>query len=399
MSDRQPNQIGGKILAVTIAIGVTMCLVAIAIFLTSCSTPNIDESRVEAQRVFNPVKIDYLSEYKLPPKQKFKETIVGGLSGLAYDRGRDVYYAVSDDRSQNSPARFYTLKLDLDRTNPNQPQLKQVQITGVTILKDPSGKPYALGSIDPEAIALSNNNRLWISSEGDRQKGIPPGIFEFNLQGNFQRQLTLLDRYLPDKEGVSGIQNNQAFEGMTLSPDGEPQRLFAVTEGPLIQDREKPKSGKEGKISGGKNRWIHYTLGDRPLPISEHLYQLESPPMATLEHGVSEIEALDNSGHFLTIERSFGLFGFRVKLFQAATGSATDTSKVASFKGDSGNLKSIPKQLVWDSKQWGKYIDNTEGMAIGSRLPDGSNCLLLVSDDNFMKRQTTQFLLLKIQRG
>jgi hypothetical protein len=165
-----------------------------------------------------------------------------------------------------------------------------------------------------------------------------------------------------------------------------------------MQDKEVTKVAKDGKIPGAKNRWLHYLLSDRAELVSEHLYQLDSPPLGSIEHGLSEIQAIDTSGHFLTLERSFGLTGFRVKLFQAAMGGATDTSKVESFKGNT-TIQPIKKQLAFDLKQLDIYIDNLEGMALGRRLPDGSQTLLLVSDNNFSKRQVTQFLLFKIKMG
>jgi hypothetical protein len=125
---------------------------------------------------------------------------------------------------------------------------------------------------------------------------------------------------------------------------------------------------------------------------------LDSPPLGAIEHGLSEIQSIDTSGHFLTLERSFGLTGFRVRLFQATTGGATDTSKIASFKGNA-TIQPIQKQLVFDLQKLGIYIDNLEGMALGARLPDGSQTLLLVSDDNFSKRQVTQFLMFKYKQG
>ena len=77
---------------------------------------------------------------------------------------------------------------------------------------------------------------------------------------------------------------------------------------------------------------------------------------------------------------------------------ATDTSKIASFKGNT-TIQPIQKQLVFDLQQLDIYIDNLEGMALGSRLPDGSQTLLLVSDNNFSSRQITQFLLFKFKQG
>ncbi len=395
------KKIGGWILAVTVSLGALLCLVGIAIFLASTTIPTSEAS----SRIFNKLSIEYLGEYQVPNDLKIKDTPVGGLSGLTYDRGRNVYYAVSDDRSDRAPARFYTLKLDLDLTNPQQIKFNKVDITDVTLLRNAQGETYPQGTIDPEAIAVTSENSVFVSSEGYRDKGVPPLINEFDLKtGRVRQVLPIPTRYLPDTEGKRGVQNNLAFEGITLSPtgmlpaSGEPLRLFAATESALIQDKEVTKVGKDGKIPGSKNRWLHYLLTDIPTIVSEHLYQLDSPPLGAIEHGLSEIQSIDTSGHFLTLERSFGLFGFRIKLFQVATPGATDTSKIASFASNN-TIQPIQKQLAFDLKQLGIYVDNQEGMTLGGRLPDGSQTLLLVSDNNFTKRQITQFLLFKFKQG
>jgi hypothetical protein len=404
--DKNPQpwrkKIGGWILAGTVAFGALLCLVGIAFFLNSCSADLPSEA---SSRTFNKLSIEYIGEYKIPNEFKVKDTLVGGLSGLTYNRQRDLFYAISDDRGDNAPARFYTLKLNLDTTQPDRVQLKQVDITDVTLLKNASGENYPRSETDTEAIALTPQASVFISSEGDRHKNIPPFINEFDLKsGRVKQALPIPQRYLPDTENKRGVQNNLAFEGMTLSPtgtlpaSGEPLRLFAATESALMQDKEVAKVAKDGKIPGAKNRWLHYLLNDRAEIVSEHLYQLDSPPLGSIEHGLSEIQAIDTNGHFLTLERSFGLTGFRVKLFQAAMGGATDTSKIASFKGNT-TIQSIPKQLAFDLQQLDIYIDNLEGMALGARLPDGSQTLLLVSDNNFSKRQITQFLLFKFKQG
>ena len=396
------KKVGGWILAGTVSAGALLCLFGIAIFLTSCGS---DLSSEASNRIFNQLSIDYIGEYQVPNGFKVKDTPVGGLSGLTYDRQQDSYYAISDDRSDKAPARFYTLKLDLDTKNPQQIKFKQVNITDVTLIKNAEGKTYSKADTDTEAIAVTPQSSVFISSEGDRLKKILPFISEFDLKtGQVKQALPIPERYLPDTEGKRGFQNNLAFESITLSPigtlpaSGEPLRLFAATESALMQDKEVAKVAKDGKIPGAKNRWLHYLLSDRAEIISEHMYQLDSPPLGAIEHGLSEIQAIDTSGHFLTLERSFGLTGFRVKLFQAAMGGATDTSKVESFKGNT-TIQPIKKQLAFDLKQLDIYIDNLEGMSLGARLPDGSQTLLLVSDNNFSKRQITQFLLFKIKMG
>jgi hypothetical protein len=396
------KKIGGWILAGTVSLGALLCLVGIAFFLTSCSADLPSEA---SSRIFNKLSIEYVDEYQIPNDFQVKNTTVGGLSGLTYDRQRDLFYAISDDRGDNAPARFYTLKLDLDTTNPKQVKFKQIDVTDVTLLKNANGENYPRSETDTEAIALTPESSVFISSEGDRNKKILPFINEFDLKtGRVKQALPIPKRYLPDTEGKRGFQNNLAFENMTLSPtgtlpaSGEPLRLFAATESALMQDKEVAKVGKDGKIPGAKNRWLHYLLSDRAEIVSEHLYQLDSPPLGSIEHGLSEIQAIDTSGHFLTLERSFGLTGFRVKLFQATMGGATDTSKMASFKGNT-TIQAIKKQLAFDLKDLDIYIDNLEGMAFGARLPDGSQTLLLVSDNNFSKRQITQFLLFKFKQG
>jgi hypothetical protein len=400
--DPHRKKFGSWILAGTVSIGALLCLVGIAIFLTSCGADLPSEA---SSRIFNKLSIEYIGEYQVPDNLQFKKTTVGGLSGLTYDRQLNRFYAVSDDRGDLAPARFYTLKLDLDTKNPDRVKFNKVDILDVTLLKKASGETYAKGQTDTEAIALTPQSSVIISSEGDRGRNIPPFINEFDLKtGKVKQVLPIPQRYLPDTEGKRGIQNNLAFEGITLSPtgtlpaSGEPLRLFAATESALTQDKEVAKVGDNGKIPGAKNRWLHYLISDRAEIVSEHLYQLDSPPLGAVEHGLSEIQSIDTSGHFLTLERSFGLTGFRVKLFQTSMAGATDTTKIASFKG-STNIQAIKKELAFDLKTLDIYIDNLEGMALGSRLPDGSQTLLLVSDNNFTNRQITQFLLFKFKQG
>src|SRR5262245_9040900 len=59
------------------------------------------------------VDLDYLGEVTFPTGTLFNATNFGGISGLTYDAARDCYYAISDDRSVLSPARFYTLRIDV----------------------------------------------------------------------------------------------------------------------------------------------------------------------------------------------------------------------------------------------------------------------------------------------
>ena len=112
---------------------------------------------------------------------------------------------------------------------------------------------------------------------------------------------------------------------------------------------------------------------------------------------LSELLAIDSGGHFLSLERSFSLLGFHAQIFQLAIGGATDTSLVASLKGEKTSFQPIAKKLVLDFKELGITLDNLEGMTFGPRLPDGSQSLIVANDDNFEKEQVTQFLLFRIK--
>ncbi|MBE9013380.1 esterase-like activity of phytase family protein [Pseudanabaenaceae cyanobacterium LEGE 13415] len=360
--------------------------------LTGCSLP-----RVTAEdRLFLPLSIEFLGSYTLTDKE-FKNTTVGGLSGITYDRKRDLYYAISDDRSDRDPARFYTLKLQID-----QNALKSVEVQNVTTLVDENGQPFAKGTIDPEGIALSPLNSVFISSEGDVKDEVAPFIGEFDLQtGKLKRKLTIPETYLPDAKMIGqtrGVQDNRAFESLTLNagastaPPAEPFRLFTVVESPLVQDLELPNT-KESLL----NRLLHYQIWDsRSTIISEHAYPLDPKPTGAIDHGLSEFLSIDQGGHFLSLERSFGLTGFRIKLFQVTTGTASDISTFGTLRN--AQMKPAAKELLLDLNQLGTRLDNLEGMTIGARFPDGSHSLVMVSDDNFAKLgQITQVLLFKLK--
>jgi hypothetical protein len=170
--------------------------------------------------------------------------------------------------------------------------------------------------------------------------------------------------------------------------------MFMATEAPLLQDKPAAEAKAEERIS--KNRWLHYLLGAQSGPLADYGYPLEAPPLGAIEHGLSEIQALDGLGHFLSLERSLSLLGFKIKIFQTTTGGATDLSRVPSL----AKIKSpgwMPKKLVYDLTELKIPLDNIEAMAIGPRLPDGSNLLLLASDDNFNRLQIDQILLFKLR--
>lgn len=365
--------------------------------LAGCDLPQVSAE----DRIYLNLSLEFLSEYKLP-KMDFQGTPVGGLSALTYDRQRNLFYAVSDDRSDFAPARFYTLKLPLNTANPKAPKIGAVEVQSLTTITNDDGKPYAKGSVDPEGIALSPMGTLFISSEGIPKQQIPPFVREFDLQtGQWKRSLPIPKRYAPtieDGKLVQGVGDNLGFESLTLgsiSPGAiEPFRLFTATESALTQDAS-PEHPQQG---ASRNRLLHYSVDpSHALLVSEQLYPMETPPEGALYHGLTELLAIDQGGHFLSLERSFGANGFTVKLYQLAFGSATDTIRIDSLKGTIPGVQPIRKRLLLDLTELGIPLDNLEGMTLGPQLPDGNPSLVLLSDDNFNPKQVTQFLLFRLR--
>jgi hypothetical protein len=357
--------------------------------LTACDRP---PQVLAEDRLFLNISVEFLGESQLP-KTPFETTPVGGLSAITYDRATGLFYALSDDRSQGAPARFYTLKLDIQPTG-----IENVEIQAVTFLKDENGQLFPAGSLDPEGMALSPRNTVFISSEGIPSQGINPFIAEFDLKtGQKVGALRIPQRYLlnppEDTENPPrGVQENLGFEALTLSvvslAPQDPFRLFVAPEGPLIQEKD----------SRDRIRLLHYLINPigPPVLLSENLYLLDPAPEGAISNGLTELVALDREGFLLSLERTFGLDGAGAKLFQIATGEATDTLQYPLLNGDIDDVKPLRKQLLLDLRSLGFTLDNLEAMTLGPKLPDGSSTLILISDDNFSDNQVTQLLLFRL---
>ena len=374
---------------------VNLFLVSILFALTACSPPQ----RVSAEaRMFRNLAVEFIDRYEIP-KDTYRDTVIGGLSAIAYDRQRGVFYVLSDDRSQRSPARFYTFKLKVKQTDDAGIKIDSFQPEEVTFLLDESGQ-YQPGTIDPEGIAISPRNTVFISSEGNPTQDVKPFIAEFELTtGKKLLDLRLPKRYTATEDAPDrGIQENLAFESLTINRVGLPQdpfRIFTATESALIQDVSLNAEER------ARVRLLHYTIdsvGD-PVLLAEHLYLLEPAPVEVISNGLTELQALQTEGYFLSLERTLSFTGTGAKIFEVVIGNATDTTNIASLKGNISQVQPLRKKLLLDLEELGIYLDNLEGMTLGPRLPDGSQSLLLISDDNFNEEQISQLLLFRLREN
>ena len=334
--------------------------------------------------------IRFIGHATLPYGYMFQDTEVGGLSGITYDPAQDVYYTVSDDRSQRQPARFYKLEIDLSGGNLSD---ESVKVTGVTFLRSESNHFYEQGTVDLEGIVFTKEGYLFVSSEGNGK----PFIAKFNKEGNFITTLPVPSKLLPDEGGTKGIRNNFGFESLTISPDGH--MLTTAVENALVQD---------GPLATVKNetlcRLITYDLETESV-ISEKVYIVDkifsrgNHQSGRSINGLVELLSYRNDNIYYALERSYSdETGHIVKLYRIDTMHGTDVSSVDRLSNEQYRSAIVPvkKQLILNFNELGIAIDNLEGMTFGPKLPDGTQSLIFISDNNFNPEQVTQFLAFSI---
>ena len=339
-----------------------------------------------AQPVTN---LNFIGQQIFPTSQTFGGTQVGGLSGIAFDAGTNSYFTIADDRSP--AARFYNVNIDLtDGALANG----DVTFNSVTTLRQSNGDPFVNLTLDPEGIAIAPNGDLYVSSEGDTNRGFQPFVNRFaRATGNQNQALPVPGKFAVGTPGT-GVRNNLAFETLTITPNG--QSLFTATENALIQDG--PAAGV-GQTSA--SRILRYDLSSN-LPAQEYVYvtepvaELPNPAGGFATNGLVEMLAIDDT-NFIAVERSFsaGAFGAGgtgniIKMFLVSLDGATDVSGFDSLSSTAAFP--VSKTLLLDLSTLNIPLDNIEGISFGPLLPNGQRSIVLVSDNNFSATQFTQFI-------
>lgn len=371
-------------------------------FLTSCTIRQV----AAEDRIFQHLSLDFLGEYELP-ESSFQGMPVGGLSAIAYDRegisgdGKPgfLFYAVSQDSGEYASPRFYTLRLDVSSSTSASIKINNVEIEKMTFIRNLNREFFIKGDIYPESIGLSPRNTVFIASVGNSDRSLSPFIGEFDLKtGELVRSLPIPERYLPDEvDGEQlGVQDGFGFDTLTLAPTSfspggmDPFRLFAAVELPLLQDRDGD--------SQSKLRMLHYAIADRAsFLVSENMYLLDETSESNVKNALVDLVALGKGGYFLSLERSLDVSGYGDRIFQVFTGNATDTSRIASLKGELVGVQPVKKKLLLDLAEVSVPLGKLSGMTLGPRLPDGSQSLVVVSNDKLGDRVRTQFLLFQLQ--
>lgn len=327
----------------------------------------------------------------------------GGISGLDFDPRSGRWWLLSDDRSEQAPARIYEATISPGGT----PRLEAVHT-----LRRADGQPFArFGSPDGEPAdgealrADPCGEALWWASEADPPRGFPAAVQRSTRDGQHAGTVTLPPNLHSPRDGRHGPRPNRSIEGLAFVPDGS--ALWIALEAPLVEDGPLPT-----RDSGAALRFTRLARSGvgQDSAAQQFVYPLESLSREgrggrhRADNGVSEILAIDQDT-LLVVERAGheideGVFAFTVRLYLAEVGSADDVATWPTLAGRTP--VTMRKRLLLDlaDPRFGLgAIDNIEGAAWGPRLPDGRATLLLVSDDNFSPRQATQWLWFAVAEG
>jgi len=217
-------------------------------------------------------------------------------------------------------------------------------------------------SLDPESLALLPDGSFFVGDE------YGPYVYRFSATGRLISAIRPPEAFIPKRKGKdnfssnnpgpgasapdpadpeSGRQNNQGFEGLSLTPDG---RLLVVA----LQSATRQDGGSAAETRR-YTRLLCYDVGDleRPRLVREHVVPL---PVFENEQGKprvaaqSELLALDES-HFLLLCRDSGS-GY-------GTGNATSRYRKIELV-DTSQATNIA----------GSPYDGTVAVAPGGRLMD-----------------------------
>ncbi len=346
--------------------------------------------------------LKYLGEYDVPFNAQFRNTTIGGLSGIDYDPANQVYYIISDDRSAINPARYYTAKL-----NVTEKGIDSVQFVGVHYFLQLNGEIYKnfkndpTNAPDPESIRYyPKTSQLVWTSEGERSRKKDrlvlqnPSINSSRLDGRYISSFptpTNACTYVTEL----GSRQNGSLEGIAFSQDYT--SMFTSMEEPLYQD------GPRAELIRNKALIRIYKWDvESKQNVAQYAYELDPvaylpvTPNAFIVNGVTEILSVGEN-KLLVMERSYstGRIANTIKVFIADLAHASDVMFVSSLK-EKPPERLIEKKLLLNMDSLGIFIDNMEGVTFGPPLPNGHQTLVFVSDNNFSSLEKTQFLLFEV---
>lgn len=372
------------------------------LFLTlfvSCKT----SKQLVVRGNLNAASIAYLDTYTIPNNFSFMQTTVGGLSSIDYDRKKNQYYFICDDRSAINPARFYTASILINNNKidtviflDQKPLLDEKGNRYPSIKEDPTRTP------DPESMRYNpRTQQLVWSSEGERSFKqndsilINPWVYFINTNGAWLDSLQMPTHLYMNLQ-QKGPRQNGVLEGMSYVDDYK--KLMINVEEPLYQDG--PKADLQANQA--MIRFFEFDAKTK-LCSKQYAYELDAvahqpnPSNGFIVNGVPEFLSIGKN-QLLVLERSFstGRLPCTIKIFLADYSDATDVSNLQSLKAPA-KYQPMKKTLLLNMDELGIYTDNIEGISFGPILSNGNQSILLVSDNNFSPIQKSQITLLELK--
>lgn len=362
--------------------------------------------------------VELLSIQEFSGDLEFEETRVGGLSGIVWDSTQNLFWVVSDDRGRINEPRVYGFQLNVTPTsatkskssgksaNPPTTLTLDWKLQKVVLLKESKADVKKKKAVlDLEGISLLPWGHWLMVSEGDmnQKPRAQSRLMEFKLNGEWVRDYNLPEDYGAEKTGQQkkGPRNNFSFEA--LAQAGTESRWVIGTELGLLQDSgEKTrlleftqteawvlKPGREwfyplapikqGEQIGTEDSSVRVAASSgvtSAKPSAQQATQKMAQPLIT---GLSEILHVQNDVWWV-LERSADLslqgLGFQAEIYSVQLNSSQELQKELQV-----SLNAVDPRLE----------KNFEAMAWGPDLPDGRKLLVLVSDNNLEKSQTTVF--------
>ncbi len=361
----------------------------LTLFILSC---NVSKNTTAEKTEISALR--YLNHFVIPYNFNFKNTTVGGLSGIDYDKAGNKYYMISDDRNAINNARFYSAKINLTAKG-----IDTLLFTNVFPLQEVATKNVKENP-DPESMRYWPAKKLWVwSSEGERiitDKDTVlnnPGIYIINENGKLQNSFSVPSNFKMHATDY-GPRRNGVWEGISFADNYK--NLWVSTEEPLYQDG--PRA--EVTPNNAYTRILKFDVNTEKV-IAQYAYLLDPiahasiPADAFKVNGISEILAVDNN-KLLVMERSFstGNLNCTIKIFEADFREATVLNE--NPLAENKNFKAATKKLLLNMDELGIYIDNVEGLCFGPTLPNGKRSLILIADNNFNSLEQQQVFVFEV---
>lgn len=307
-------------------------------------------------------ELQYLGLQEINANVNFDGHILGGLSQVQFKNNK--LYTVTDDRGRNGGARIVVFNYLHQKKNWNQ-ALKFEKSLKI----EPSENSKIL---DLEAFYLFNDGKWIISSEGDlnQKPRVIPSIRFWDEKTKWAKSIPLPDAFIPESIGLQtkGLNNNSAFESLTVSTDES--KMWVFSEGSLFQSLDSTIEVLEFKLN---------QLNEEPV---RYKYLRDKAPEGRLEvfRGVSDALWLSDD-QFLVLERYVYLTKKSFRQIEADLFLVKKTND--QFKKT--------KVLTLNENRAG----NWEGLTL-IQEKDQSTTLVILEDNNFDPKVSTKFIFYKL---